>query len=118
MAQHVLEGTWEEITLHATELSGRRVRLTVLAPEQSPEAAQADENNGNDDNDTDALAQAVVRMTNRTPEQIAEAQARAAAIIEPGRLLPPGTTIFDAVAGKWPGEEMDEEVTEALNRLS
>ena len=30
MGQQVLEGTWEEIVQHAEELSGKRVRLTVL----------------------------------------------------------------------------------------
>jgi hypothetical protein len=30
MSQQVLEGTWEEVLQHADELSGRRVRLTVL----------------------------------------------------------------------------------------
>jgi hypothetical protein len=31
MAVRVLEGTWEEIAEHAAELSGRRVRVTVLS---------------------------------------------------------------------------------------
>lgn len=30
MLEEVLEGTWEEITQHADELAGKRVRLTVL----------------------------------------------------------------------------------------
>jgi hypothetical protein len=30
MSQQVLEGTWEEVLQHADELSGKRVRLTVL----------------------------------------------------------------------------------------
>jgi hypothetical protein len=30
MKQKILEGTWEEILLHASELSGQRVRLTIL----------------------------------------------------------------------------------------
>ena len=29
----VLEGTWEEIEKHASELKGRKVRLIVLPPE-------------------------------------------------------------------------------------
>jgi hypothetical protein len=36
--QQVLEGTWEEIALHAQELSGRRLRVIVL-PEESNGAA-------------------------------------------------------------------------------
>lgn len=30
MATQVLEGTWEEITRHAKEFVGRKVRITVL----------------------------------------------------------------------------------------
>ncbi len=30
MTQPIYEGTWEEIASHASELKGRRVRLTVL----------------------------------------------------------------------------------------
>lgn len=36
MEQRVFEGTWEEISLHAKELSGRRVRVTVLHNEEAP----------------------------------------------------------------------------------
>jgi uncharacterized heparinase superfamily protein len=32
MEQRTFEGTWEDLLLHATELAGQRVRLTVLAP--------------------------------------------------------------------------------------
>jgi hypothetical protein len=31
-----LEGSWEEILTHASELAGCRVRLTVLAPSSHP----------------------------------------------------------------------------------
>lgn len=34
MLEEVLEGTWEEITQHADELAGKRVRLTVLEETQ------------------------------------------------------------------------------------
>lgn len=30
MAEHVIEGTWEEIAEHGGQLSGKRVRLTIL----------------------------------------------------------------------------------------
>jgi hypothetical protein len=33
MATQVLEGTWEEITRHANEFVGRKVRITVLDDE-------------------------------------------------------------------------------------
>jgi hypothetical protein len=33
MEQRTFEGTWEEILLHAPELAGRRIKLTVLTNE-------------------------------------------------------------------------------------
>lgn len=36
MEQQVFEGTWEEMATHAKELSGRRVRITVLNDEDTP----------------------------------------------------------------------------------
>lgn len=30
MEQRTIEGTWEEVALHGSELAGRRVRITVL----------------------------------------------------------------------------------------
>lgn len=36
MENQVFEGKWEEIATHAKELSGRRVRITVLNDESSP----------------------------------------------------------------------------------
>ena len=30
MSEMVLEGTWEDIIVHATEFAGKKVRLTVL----------------------------------------------------------------------------------------
>ena len=41
MLEQVLEGTWEEITEHADELAGKRVRLTVV--EEAPAVAQPNE---------------------------------------------------------------------------
>ena len=36
MATQVLEGTWEEITRHAQDFVGRKVRITILEDEVSP----------------------------------------------------------------------------------
>ena len=36
METQVLEGTWEEITRHAKDFVGRKVRITVLDNEVSP----------------------------------------------------------------------------------
>ena len=35
--EQVIEGTWEEVAARADELRGKRVRVTVLATEASPE---------------------------------------------------------------------------------
>jgi hypothetical protein len=74
--------------------------------------------NGKDEDDPDALSRAITRMVNRTPEEIAEAQMRAIATCKPQNEIPPGKTLFDMVAGKWPGDETDEQIQEALERLS
>jgi predicted DNA-binding protein len=66
----------------------------------------------------DYLAEAIERMTQRTPEEKAAMEAEALERVRPGRPLPPGKTIFDVVWGKWPGDETDEQVEEALRRLS
>ena len=42
----ILEGTWEEVTLHAPELMGRRVRVTVLEDTPLPEGVSAPPNEG------------------------------------------------------------------------
>ena len=65
----------------------------------------------------DLLAEAVTRMTRRTRD-VSDAQARAAEFIRPGKPLAPGQTIFDAVGGKWPGDETDQQLSEALRKLS
>ena len=57
-------------------------------------------------------------MTHRTPEQIAEARARATAAYQPLRPVPSGKTLADIVSGKWPGDETDEQIQAALDELS
>lgn len=64
------------------------------------------------------LDQAIVRMIHRSPEQIEEQRSRSETFITPGRPLPPGQTVYDAVFGQWPGDETNDEVLEALERLS
>ncbi len=74
--------------------------------------------NGKDEDDPEALSLAIAKMTNRPPEAIAEAQTRAIAACKPRNEIPPGKTLFDMVAGKWPGDETDDQIKEALERLS
>jgi len=41
MADQVLEGTWEEVSRHAAELIGKRVRVTVLGEAEVPPRNEA-----------------------------------------------------------------------------
>ena len=68
--------------------------------------------------DPGALDRAVAKMMNRTPEEVEATRARLFAEMEPPRPLPPGKTLEDMISGKWPGDETDEEVLRALERLS
>lgn len=54
----------------------------------------------------------------RTPEEIEETRRQVCAISSPTTPLPPGKTFSDMVEGKWPGDETDEQVHAALERLS
>ena len=41
MTHQIYEGTWEEISRHANELAGRRVRLTILDEPRNPQPNEA-----------------------------------------------------------------------------
>ncbi len=57
-------------------------------------------------------------LANRTPEEIAETRRRIYAMSPEPRELPPGKTLEDVIVGQWPGDETDEEISEALRDLS
>jgi hypothetical protein len=65
-----------------------------------------------------ALDKAIAAIKNRTPEEKAAASERAVRTYKPRRELPPGKTLEDMVAGKWPGDETDDQIREALEKLS
>ena len=65
-----------------------------------------------------ALDEAIRKLTSRTPEQILAARERILAKSPVPTPLPPGKTLEDMVAGTWPGDETDEEIRDALERLS
>ncbi|MDX2045015.1 MAG: hypothetical protein SF097_27635 [Acidobacteriota bacterium] len=71
-----------------------------------------------DDTDPDALAKAMASLLNRTPEEIEQARERIFAASRPPRPLPEGKTLEDVLRGQWPGDETDEQVFEALRKLS
>jgi hypothetical protein len=58
------------------------------------------------------------RLTSRTPEEIAAARERIPKASRPPRPLPEGKTLAEVVQGLWPGEDTDEQVREALEKLS
>ncbi len=64
MAIHVLEGTWEEIAEHGGELSGKRVRLTIL---DDPCAENGNPLGGETKNQTGDLAPLIAAIDSRQP---------------------------------------------------
>ncbi|MBN9119360.1 MAG: antitoxin family protein [Planctomycetes bacterium] len=60
----------------------------------------------------------VESLKNRTDAEIEEARRRLFALSRPPAPIPEGKTLSDMVEGKWPGDETDEQINEALKRLS
>lgn len=71
-----------------------------------------------DDTNPNALAEAMAELLNRTPEEMERARAELFAASRPARPLPEGKTLGDVLLGQWPGDETDEQVFEALRKLS
>lgn len=71
-----------------------------------------------EEEDPAALDRAVARMMNRTPEEIEATRARLFQQSRPPREIPEGKTLEDMICGKWPGDETDEQIFEALEKLS
>jgi len=88
-------------------------------PVSLPEGCEVSvEPNNQQDGEPTALELAIRRLNSRTPEQIAADRERILARSRPARPLPPGKTWIDMVVGQWPGDETDEEIFEALRKLS
>ena len=87
-----------------------RVRKLTISDALAPEDSTPE--------DPDALTRALAKFTNRTPEEIAQAQAQAIRSYKPERELPAGATLLDVVSGKWPGDESEDEIAQALRKLS
>ena len=101
----VLEGTPEEIATFLRALPPQRYHVEILGLADS-------------DRPRDFLAESLECMANRTPEAIQADRAEILAAAAKPRDLPPGRSLFDVVEGTWPGEETDEEIHDALERLS
>jgi hypothetical protein len=104
--QQTYEGTPAELAEQLRLLPDTQKYQMTLTSEETAEG------------DTETLETAIAKMTSRTPEEIAAARERLLAASPQPRELPMGQTIFDAVMGKWPGDETDEQIFEALERLS
>lgn len=57
-------------------------------------------------------------LKNRTAAEIEETRRRLFALSPPPMPIPEGKTLSDMIEGKWPGDETDEQINEALKRLS
>lgn len=66
----------------------------------------------------DLLECALRQVRDETPEERTLRIAAARAKVRPGQTLPRGQKLDDAVFGRWPGTETDDEVRAALDRLS
>lgn len=57
-------------------------------------------------------------LKHRTEAEVEETRRRLDALSRPPAPIPEGKTLSDMVEGKWPGDETDEQINEALKRLS
>ncbi|MCI0387611.1 MAG: hypothetical protein MOB07_02410 [Acidobacteria bacterium] len=106
----------EQIGVRVADYAG------FLLEKKVREYAEAARSNGgsseNLDEDPYALEHAIAKLLSRTPEEVEQTRARIFQASRPPRPLPEGKTLYDVVCGQWPGDETDEEVFEALKRLS
>ena len=103
MAQtQVIEGTGEELIELLNRQPKERFRLIKLP----------------DDHPFQTYEEVLAHAMNRTPEEIAEACTRVIQASPVPREIPEGKTLEDMVWGQWPGAETDEQIFEALERLS
>ena len=105
MEQQTYEGTPAQLAAHILRLPDARFQMTVVS-ETAPEDA------------VESLEAALDRMVNRSPAEVEAARERILAASPPPRELPEGKTLLDVIMGKWPGDETDEQIREALDRLS
>ena len=86
------------------------------SPQAANGTAEALAMEDDEDTDPDALAKAIAKLLNQTPEEKEQARLRVLAASRPPRPLPEGKTLGDVL--QWPGDETDEQVFEALRKLS
>ena len=103
------EAVGEEPSTYVTQAVEMRIREEKIAAEREHWLAQGMNY---------ALSDSIARWRNRSPEEVAALQQKVLALSRPGKPLPPGKTFADMVVGQWPGDETDEEIFVALERLS
>ena len=104
----------QTLETYLTWLAEREV-AGVRGWEARPEATPHD---ANGHGQLTALEAEWKRITSRTPEQILADREAVMATAHRGRPLPEGKTLFDVIEGTWPGDETDEEIRIALERMS
>jgi hypothetical protein len=100
MTQQIIEGTGEELIEVLSRKPKERFRLVPI------------------DRDFQTFEEAFAQATNRTDEEVTAARTRLIQASPSPRELPEGKTLEDVVTGKWPGDETDEQIFEALRKLS
>lgn len=103
--EFVFEGTRDEIVSQLQALPDKRYHVEIVGVNE-PEPPY------------NSLDEAIRKMLSRTPEEILATRAEILAKSPVPTPLPAGKTLEDMVAGTWPGNETDEEIRQALERLS
>lgn len=91
-------------------LEGDKIKISLLNIIRANPEEEAE--------DPQALDRAVSRITKRTPEEVEAARIRLFQQSRPPREIPAGQTLADVICGQWPGDETDEQILAALEKLS
>lgn len=98
----IIDGTREELVVFLNHQPNDRYRLIKLPV----------------DSQFMTFEEAFTKATNRSPEEIEAARERVLKSSPKPRDLPEGKTLEEVVSGKWPGDETDEQIFAALEKLS
>jgi hypothetical protein len=125
MEINVLPETERRLTEMATQIGARVADYAGFLLDQKVRESDdetfangANENSEDLDINPNALAEARQKLLNRTPEEKEEARVRLLQRSRRARPLPEGKTFVDVVCGQWPGDETEEQILEALRKLS
>jgi hypothetical protein len=106
----------EAVAKLRTQAAVRGLALEAYLRLVSERTAEGEEPTGDESNDR--LEKEIAWLTGRTKEEVEETRRALLSASRPARPVPEGKTLADMVEGKWPGDETDEQVREALDRLS